>query len=112
MSRFLFITLCLVVIGYGAFEARRLASGPQIVVLSPKNQGSLSSSTVTILGTAKNIAFLTINDAPAFTDARGNFTFTFAPPRGYNVITLAASDRFGRRTSHTVAFTLLDYCPT
>ena len=111
MNRTLLILLCLVVLGYGAFEARRLASGPKITVSSPKDGGSVSSSAVTIHGTAENIAFLTINDAPAFTDATGNFSLTFAPPVGYNVVTLAASDRFGRRTSRTVAFTRLNYCP-
>lgn len=111
MNRFLFALACVVVLGYGAFEARRLLAGPQIVIESPMNGSSTSSSAIVISGTAQNIAFLTINDAPAFTDLQGNFTLTLAPPPGYTVFTVAASDRFGRRTSKSVAFTILNYCP-
>ena len=111
MTRIVITLLCLVILGYGVFEARRLAVGPQIVIESPRSGGQTASTTVTVTGTAQNIAFLTINDAPAYTDQDGHFAVTFAPPAGYNVVTIAASDRFGRRTSRTIAFTMLTYCP-
>ncbi len=111
MSRLFIAALCLVIVGYGIFEARKLIEGPQIVITSPKNGGQTASTTITIEGVAQNIAFLTINDAPAYTDANGHFDLTLMPPAGYNTFTVAASDRFGRRTRKTVAFTVLAYCP-
>ena len=111
MNRFFIALLCVLIIGYGVFEARRLVAGPQITVSAPQDGGRVASTTVTISGVAQNIAFLTINYAPAFTDAHGNFSVTLVPPPGYSVFTVAASDRFGRRTSKSVAFTTLTYCP-
>ncbi|MEI7719621.1 MAG: hypothetical protein WCI89_00195 [bacterium] len=111
MNRLVMILLCFVLVGYAAFETRRLAIGPQITITFPQEGGQTASTTVTVTGVVENIAFFTINDAPAHTDQSGHFSLTFAPPPGYNTLTVAASDRFGRRTSKTVAFTLLTYCP-
>ena len=105
-----FILIVVLICGYGAFEARKIFMGPQLTITSPLQGSATSSTTVTLVGTAHNISFLTINDKPAFTDADGNFTLTLSPPPGYTVLTVAASDRFGRRATKSVAFTLLTYC--
>jgi Glucodextranase, domain B len=111
MTRILVAVAVIILVTYGLFEARKLIEGPQLTILSPLNGIATSSETVTIAGTAQNIAFLTIDDAPAQTDESGHFSETFSPPRGYTVVTVAATDRFGRRASTSVAFTTLDYCP-
>ncbi len=102
------VILLLVVLGYGSFEARKLLEGPEIVITSPIDGSAIASTTVTIIGTAKNISFLTIDDAPAFTDQAGNFSLTLSPPPGYTTLTVAAADRFGRRASKSVSITVLD----
>jgi hypothetical protein len=110
MRRALFILAALVLIGYGAFEARRLVEGPEIVIDSPVDGSATSTTVVTVSGTAQNIAFLTINDAPSYTDEQGKFVYRFAPPAGYTAVTVAATDRFGRRASKTISFNVLTYC--
>lgn len=107
------IVVCAIVlvVGYGLFEGRRLIEGPQIEIKSPSNGGATSSSAVVISGLAQNISFLTINDAPAYTDESGRFAVTLSPPPGYTVFTVRGVDRFGRRASKQVAFTVVNYCP-
>ena len=101
----------LVLLGYGTFEARRLIGGPSIVIETPVNGSAVSSEIVTIAGVARNISFLTINDAPAFTDERGRFVTQLSPPPGYAIFTVAATDRFGRQAQAEVRITVLNYCP-
>lgn len=109
--RFLFILAAIVLIGYGAFEARRLIIGPQVTILSPQSGSATSSTQVIISGIAENISFLTINDNPAFTDEQGHFFEVVSPPVGYAIFTVQATDRFGRRAMARVAISVLNYCP-
>lgn len=98
-------------LAYGLFEGRRLIQGPQITIKTPSNGSATSSSAVVISGIAENLSFLTINDAPAYTDESGYFSLTLSPPTGYTVFVARGVDRFGRRTEQKVAITILDYCP-
>ncbi len=111
MRRLLIILGILVVVGYGAFEARRLIAGPTITILSPQDGIATSTGTLSIRGVAENISFLTINDAPAFTDEAGNFSTTLSVPPGYAIFTVQALDRFGRHAKQQVRITVLNYCP-
>lgn len=111
MRRIILITLALAIVGYGLFEARRLIEGPDIAIQSPADGSATSSPLVTVVGTAQNISFLTINDAPSYTDEEGRFVYRFSPPPGYTVVTVGAVDRFGRRASKSISFTVVQYCP-
>ncbi len=111
MKRGVIILAVLLIVGYGLFEARKLIEGPQITIESPTNGTATSSAVVTIVGNAQNVAFLTIDDGPAYTDQSGNFVYQFSPPQGLVVVTVAAVDRFGRRTSRSIEFTEANYCP-
>ena len=111
MKRVLVILVILAIVGYGLFEARRLIGGPIITIESPVDGSAISSTTVVIEGSARNISFLTINDAPAFTDESGHFIERLSPPSGYAIFTVAATDRFGRRATAQVHITILNYCP-
>jgi len=105
----LFIALAL--IGYGFFEARRLITGPVITIESPLSGTATSSSSVVVRGTAKNIAFLTINDRPAFTDEEGRFAERVSAPPGYTIFTVRGKDRFGRESSKQVHISIVNFCP-
>ncbi|HVY73171.1 MAG TPA: hypothetical protein VG984_03975 [Candidatus Paceibacterota bacterium] len=105
-----FTAAALVLVAYGMFEARKLIEGPQISIKTPSNGSATSSTAVTISGLASNISFLTVNDAPAYTDESGHFAVTLSPPPGYTVFVVQGVDRFGRRASQEVAFTVLNYC--
>lgn len=111
MRRAVVVLIVLVLVGYGLFEARRLIAGPEITILSPSDGTATSTGVVTVVGEAQNISFLTINDAPFYTDEAGKFVYRFSPPAGYTVITVAATDRFGRRASKSVSITVVTYCP-
>ena len=111
MKKILFAIAVLLLIGYGLFEARRLLQGPQITITSPQDGASIATPGVMVEGTATNIAFLTINDKPSFTDEAGRFRQLLTPPWGYTVVAVAATDRFGRRASKSVSITMLNFCP-
>ena len=111
LSVLLLTALALIIAGYGLFEARRIIEGPQVTIYMPKSGSATSTSAVIITGNAQNISFLTINDLPSFTDQKGNFTETLSIPPGPAVLTVAATDRFGRRTSKQVSIDVLNYCP-
>jgi hypothetical protein len=111
MRRLLIVLAVIIILGYAAFEARRLIAGPEIAILSPRGGTATSTTVLTISGIAQNISFLTINDAPAFTDEAGNFSLTITPPLGYAIFTVQATDRFGRRAKAQVRVTMLNYCP-
>lgn len=110
MRKAIFALVVLFIAAYGIFEARRLIEGPSIIIETPQNGTATSSAAVIVSGTARNISFLTINDAPAFTDEDGYFREVLTPPKGYTVITVAAVDRFGRRDSKEVTISTLNYC--
>ncbi len=110
MKKWLVVLSVFFVISYGLFEARRLIEGPEITIESPADGSATSTSAVTIIGTAKNIAFLTINDAPSYTDEAGKFVYRFSPPAGYTIVTVAATDRFGRRANKSISINIVNYC--
>ncbi len=111
MRRIVIAVVVAAIVLYGLFEARKLLAGPEITIEFPKDGSATSTSAVTIVGTAQNIAFLTINDGPFYTDETGKFVYRFSPPAGYTIVTVAATDRFGRRASKSVSVNIVTYCP-
>jgi len=105
------ITVVVLVIGYGLFEARRILEGPVITIESPKDGSATSSTGILIAGKAENISFLSVNDKQSFTDESGHFSELLSLPAGFTVLTVAATDRFGRKTSRSVSINVLNYCP-
>lgn len=85
-----------VLAGYTYFQARTYLAGPQITVLEPRNGATVAEERVSVIGIAKNIAHLTLNDRQIFTDDRGMFSERLLLPRGYSIMKLTARDRFDR----------------
>ena len=110
MKRILIVLAVLVVLSYSLFEARKLLEGPEITIEFPADGSATSSAVATVVGTAQNISFLTINDAPSYTDEAGIFVYRYSPPAGYTMVTVAATDRFGRRASKSITFNVVNYC--
>ncbi|HVU06419.1 MAG TPA: hypothetical protein VHE10_01355 [Candidatus Paceibacterota bacterium] len=105
MSIWIAIGAIAIVVGYGAFRAKDLAEGPMLSVEFPANGARVSDSLVEIGGTAKNIAFLTLNGDKIFTDESGAYREKILVAPGYNTITLEARDRFGRIARKTLQLT-------
>lgn len=111
MRRLVIILAVLIIVSYGLFEARRLIEGPVITIDSPRDGSATSTTGLVIAGEAENISFLTINDKPSFTDEAGHFSELLSVPPGVTILTVAATDRFGRRTERRVSINVLNYCP-
>jgi hypothetical protein len=100
----------LLVIGYGIFEARRILEGPRITLTYPIDGSAVGGPVVTVKGTVKNAAFITLNDRQILTDDKGNFEEKFSPPPGLAIIEVAARDRFGRAIDKQLQINVLAQC--
>ncbi|MDO8510516.1 MAG: hypothetical protein Q7S15_02740 [bacterium] len=94
--------LILFVAGYSFYQARKLIAGPRIAIESPSNGAMLGSSIVEIVGKAENISFISMNDRPIYVDEQGIFKEKLLLAYGYNIIKVAARDKFGRNTVETL----------
>ncbi len=93
------------VLGYGALKAKDWAQGPRLAVSYPADGSSFRDSLVSIRGTARNISFLTLNGGKIFTDESGAYDEKVLLSPGYNVVTIEAQDRFGRKVTQTLQLT-------
>lgn len=93
---------------YAYIQSRNLIYGPSIAILSPINGSGLDNPLVTIKGATKNVATLTLNDRQIFPDESGNFTETLVLPSGYTIISIKATDKFGKKTEQTLSLTVTD----
>ncbi len=92
------VTILLVLItGYGVLKAVPLIRGPHINI----SQLSTGQDGLTMLsGTAVHTETLTMDGGTLLIDGSGAFKTSLTLPRGGAILTLTATDRFGR--SHTL----------
>jgi len=102
LRRFAVVLFVLAVLSYGLFQARNLIQGPIITIHSPQNGTTVNNALVEISGEAKNISGITLNDQHIFVDEEGNFREQLLLSYGYTIMTIEASDRFGRETKQTL----------
>ena len=85
---------------YTGFEAEKLIFGPQISLISPKDGDTLEGlGSLSVVGTTKNVSFLSLDGRQIFTDINGNFNESLVLLPGYNIITLSAKGRYGKEIS-------------
>ncbi len=96
MVRSALAVLLAAILFYGAAEAWPLLAGPALRIASPIADSTYPDGIVSVSGTAARIADLTVNGLPILHDADGSFQTTLALPRGGSILTVAATDRFGR----------------
>ena len=101
MTRLLIAVVLLILGGYGAVEAYPLLAGPSLSLASPSVHAVVSDGIVTVSGTAKRTTALTLNDVPVLPEQDGSFSSTLTLPHGGAILTLKASDRFGRTVTKT-----------
>ena len=92
------ITLSLLV-GYGVIKAVPLLLGPDIRIDAPLDGTTIEDGFMTISGTAVHTRSLTLNGAPFLIDENGRFETTLLLPKGGDILSLTATDRFGRQTN-------------
>ena len=86
----------IVLILYGFHEAWPLISGPELTITSPENSESFDTGFITISGTAVHTQAVTLDGGPLLTDQNGNFETTLTLPPGSAILSISATDRFGR----------------
>jgi hypothetical protein len=92
-SRTISIILLLLVLSYGFTKALPLIRGPYIVISSlSTNQDGLT----VLSGTAVHTEKLTLDGGTQLIDSDGHFSTRLMLPRGGAILTLTATDRFGR----------------
>jgi hypothetical protein len=97
-----FVGILILILGYSAFEARKIVGGPELTITSPVVDGIMTDSLVKVTGIAKNIKEITLNDAPIYIDEQGNFSEKVVLIAGYNIIELEAKDKFNKQTKKTL----------
>lgn len=84
---------------YGLFQARTLLEGPQVAIQYPTDGSTVQQSLVELEGSTENITSIEVNDRTIHVNRKGQFTEPVVLSQGYNVITIEATDRFGRSTT-------------
>ena len=88
--------------GYAYLKSREYLRGPQITIQTPADGSTQTTAPLTISGQAINVAYITLNGAPIFVDSNGAFNENILLLPGYNVVTLDAADRFGKKIRKTL----------
>jgi hypothetical protein len=96
--RAIIVIVLVLLVGYGAKEALPLLSGPQVSLTSPKNGESFYNGFISISGVATHTTGVTLDGGPLVTDENGHFSTLLTLPRGGAILTITATDRFGRTT--------------
>jgi len=101
MTRYLLVITLFILVSYGLVEAWPLITGPSLSIESPKDGEPFQDGIVTVRGQASRVALLSLNGAPVLHDEQGYFETTLTFPRGASILTLIATDRFGRTVTAT-----------
>ena len=86
----------LVLLGYGAVAAWPILTGPRISIDSPGDYALLPDGHAAIEGRALHTETLWLNGAPLLMDESGRFSALLTLPSGGAILSLTATDRFGR----------------
>ena len=86
----------LLLFGYGLIEAYPLISGPSLTVTSPINGYTSTDGFVTVAGKAARVSSLSLNGDPLLIYENGAFSRFIVLPKGGAILSLTATDRFGR----------------
>jgi len=102
----LVVILVTSIAGYSYYQARNLIKGPQLVIHNPPDGTTLDNPLVKISGSARNIAYISLNNRQIFVDNEGNFNEELLLAPGYNIWKVEAKDKFGRVVSKRIELVL------
>ena len=98
----LFFLGIVTLIVYALFQSKNLIEGPRITIIEPLNGSTLTYDLVRIRGTAKNIAYIRLNDRQIFINNTGEFEEKLLVSPGYSIIKLTGQDKFGKIDEHFI----------
>ena len=90
------------VIGYVAYQLTGLVRRPKLVILEPSDGATVNTELLTIRGQAKELTKVLINGEKLDLKEDGAFETKLLLAPGYNIITAAGEDRFGRTSQKTL----------
>ena len=90
-------TIIVAAVVYGVFQARELFAGVSLSLSGIKDGMSYTEEVLDISGTAPHATILSINGREIFINKTGAFAEKILLPDGYNIITVAALDKFGNQ---------------
>ena len=96
------LTVAGLVFVYAYYKTKDFIRGPVITVAYPINGETVNNSLLKIEGKATSIAYISLDDRQIFTDEAGNFKEKLLLFPGYNIISIKASDKFGRDIEKTL----------
>jgi hypothetical protein len=92
----------LLIVGYTSYEIQKVVFGPKIYISTPGNGSLISESLVNVSGKTQNVNDISMDDRKIFVDEKGNFNEQVLLSYGYNLLTMKASDKFGRKIEKTI----------
>jgi len=104
-----FVLFVALIASYALFQSWKLIVGPVIDVYTPQNGATYSQTLIEIDGRAQNISFLTLDGRQIFTDENGYFKEKLLLSPGYNIITIAGTDKFKHTKTKTLEVVLKEY---
>jgi hypothetical protein len=105
LKGWIIIVVVVFILSYSYFRLDDLLRGPRLVITSPTDGADLEDPLVTVTGKAERISKITFNGHPIFTDEEGNFSQSLLLSPGYNILVVAAEDRFDRHVTKTLRLT-------
>lgn len=97
LGRTLYAILGVIFVGYTVYQLEGLFFGSKLELVEPENGVHLTSSRVKIKGGARGVNVLDLNGRQIFTDEDGNFEEEIILPYGFNIISMTAEGRFGKK---------------
>jgi hypothetical protein len=88
---------------YGVIKGAPLLSGPNISLVSPTDGETFNDGFVKVEGVAERTEHLELNGSPLLIDESGHFSTILTLSSGGAILSLTASDRFGKSQSVTRA---------
>ena len=90
------LLVCITV--YVVFQYRAAIFAPSLVILSPNDNSKITSESVTVRGTTDANAIVLVNNQQTYVDTNGNFTKHIVIFPGKSIITIIATNKFGKQT--------------
>ena len=101
IKRFFIIITVIGIFLYIVFKLQNLVTGPEITIDNPK-PGRAADNLITVTGTAERAEELKINGNMVFMNETDEFSVPLLLMPGYNIITVQATDRFGKETTKQI----------
>jgi hypothetical protein len=99
LSRTAIALLLLGVVGFSLFQARTILSGPSVTLAHPPEGLVSDTAFLNVTGVAENVSSVQVNGLDILVDRAGNFSEPLLLARGASILTVNATDRFGRVTT-------------